>query len=253
MRESMKQQTQLRKNVATASEKRRAIAVLDGLRKAFPEAHTALAYHNPFELLISTILSAQCTDIRVNLVTKDLFKKYPSAAAFAQTDQGTLERDIHSTGFFRMKAKNIIGCSRALMEHFNGKVPSSMDQLVSLPGVGRKTANVILSEAFGINEGVVVDTHVQRLAQRLGFTLKADPGGIEEDLMTLVPRDRWCEVGLTLILHGRKICSARKALCPECMIAELCPSAFSLDAKSPRTQKQKKPKANKALRPTSRK
>ncbi|MGA9120851.1 MAG: endonuclease III [Bacteroidota bacterium] len=213
-------------------ERKRAIKVLDILHGAFPEAHTALTHRSPFELLVATILSAQCTDTRVNIVTKDLFQKYRSAHDFAVANQSVLEEEVHSTGFFRMKAKNIIACSKALVEEFHGEVPAEMEKLVRLPGVGRKTANVILSEAFGKNEGVVVDTHVQRLSQRLGFTAHEDPVRIEEDLMALIPRARWGETGLVLILHGRKTCSARKPLCPVCEVAALCPSANSFEGKS---------------------
>lgn len=221
------------KQTKLGAEPKRTIAVLNTLRKVIPEARTALAYQTPFELLVATILSAQCTDVRVNMVTPGLFKKYPSVAAFAGADQAELERDIHSTGFFRMKAKNIIACSRALVERFGGNVPTSMDELVTLPGVGRKTANVILSEAFGKNEGIVVDTHVQRLAQRLGFTDNEDPAKIEEDLMKLFPRERWGEVGLILILHGRQTCIARKPKCDVCEVSKLCPSAFGIESGKP--------------------
>ena len=216
----------------------RAVATLDKLRTAFPDAHTALDYRAPFELLVATILSAQCTDVRVNLVTPGLFQKYPSVAAFAAANQAVLEKDIHSTGFFRQKAKSIIACSKALAERFGGNVPATMEELVTLPGVGRKTANVVLSEAFGKNDGVVVDTHVQRLSQRLGFTGNEDPAKIEEDLMSLFPRERWGEVGLVLILHGRKTCVARKPKCGECVVSALCPSAFTFESEMP-TQKKK--------------
>lgn len=226
-----------------AADPKRAIAVLDALRKAFPEARTALDYQAPFELLVATILSAQCTDVRVNMVTPGLFKKYPTVAAFAGANQAELERDIHSTGFFRMKTKSIIGCSKALVERFSGMVPSTMDELVTLPGVGRKTANVVLSEAFGKHEGVVVDTHVQRVSQRLGFTENEDPAKIEQDLMGLLPRERWGEVGLVLILHGRKTCTARKPKCDECEVSRLCPSAFSFESEKP--THEKKPAAKK--------
>jgi len=228
----MKQSARSKQKTYVANPKR-AIAVLDGLRKVFPEARTALEYQAPFELLVATILSAQCTDVRVNMVTPGLFKKYQSVAAFAGANQAELERDIHSTGFFRMKAKSIIGCSKALVERFGGKVPSTMDELVTLPGVGRKTANVVLSEAFGKNEGVVVDTHVQRVSQRLGFTENEDPVKIEQDLIALIPRERWGEVGLVLILHGRKTCMARKPKCDECEVSKLCPSAFSFESEKP--------------------
>jgi len=199
--------------------------ILTFLKKTYPSARTALVHRSPFELLVATILSAQCTDERVNMVTKSLFEKYRGPVDFAKVDQAELEKDIHSTGFFRMKAKNIIACSRAIMECHQGAVPSSMEELVRLPGVGRKTANVVLSEAFGKSEGVVVDTHVHRVSQRLGFTGADQPEKIEQDLMALFDRKQWGEVGLLLILHGRRVCGARKPNCPECPVAELCPSA----------------------------
>ncbi len=229
----MKQKSARKSAGPASADRKKAVAILDGLHRAFPEARTALEHRSPFQLLTATILSAQCTDTRVNLVTKDLFKKYPTVQSFAGADQTELERDIHSTGFFRMKAKNIIGCSKVLIERFGGKVPSTMEELVTLPGVGRKTANVLLSEAFGKNEGVVVDTHVQRLSQRMGLTSNEDPVAIEQDLMALFPRERWGEVGMALILHGRKTCSARKPLCGECEVAKLCPSAYTFDTALP--------------------
>jgi endonuclease III len=199
--------------------------MLDRLKKQFPEARTALSHENAFQLLVATILSAQCTDERVNKVTPALFAKYPDPAAFARTAQEELEQDIRSTGFFRMKAKNIIGCSRALMERFAGKVPTTMEELVSLPGVGRKTANVVLSEAFGLVEGIVVDTHVRRLSRRMGFSKSDTPELIEQDLMKLFPQSDWTFIGRGLILHGRQVCNARKPACPECVINALCPSS----------------------------
>ena len=244
--ENMKQKSAKTLQSPTAADRKRAVAILDGLREAFPEAKTALEYRSPFELLVATILSAQCTDVRVNIVTKDLFKKYTSVESFASADQAGLEKDIHSTGFFRMKAKNIIGCSKALVERFGGQVPSTMEDLVTLPGVGRKTANVLLSESFGKNEGVVVDTHVQRLSQRMGLTSNEDPGAIEEDLMALFPRERWGEVGMAFILHGRKTCAAKKPQCEICEVAKLCPSAFSFEksahSKPKKQQKRSTPK-----------
>ncbi len=203
----------------------RAQLTLKRLRKEFPEAATALLHQNPFQLLIATILSAQCTDERVNMVTPGLFRKYPTPKHFATANQAELEKDIRSTGFYRMKAKNIIGCSKGLLELYKGIVPKAIDQLVVLPGVGRKTANVVLGQAFGIASGVVVDTHVHRLSQRLGFTRKDDPVNIEKDLMELFPSKDWIDLGSMLILHGRKTCKARKPLCAECKLNDVCPSA----------------------------
>jgi endonuclease-3 len=199
--------------------------MLRRLLKVFPRPKTALLHDNPFQLLVATVLSAQCTDERVNAVTKELFKKYKSVTDFAMAPPAELERDIHSTGFFRMKAKNIISCSVALVEMHGGIVPNQMEALVQLPGVGRKTANVVLGQAFGITSGVVVDTHVHRLAQRMGFTKENTPEKIEQDLMKLFPRKYWVDVGSVLVLHGRKTCNARKPKCPECVVADLCPSA----------------------------
>ena len=207
------------------------------LKESYPDARTALLHRSPFELLIATILSAQCTDERVNIVTKSLFEKYRGPQDFARANQSELEKDIHSTGFFRMKAKNIIACSQALMECHGGKVPPSMEDLVHLPGVGRKTANVVLSEAFGKYEGVVVDTHVHRVSRRLGFTSADKPEKIEQDLMSLFDQSAWGAVGTLLILHGRRICAARKPKCEECPVAELCPSAKVFIAEHKRGKK----------------
>ncbi len=203
----------------------RAKHVLSLLKVAYPSARTELIHRTPFELLIATILSAQCTDERVNIVTRTLFTTYRSPDDFAKANQAELEKDIHSTGFFRMKARSIINCSRAIVECHHGSVPSSMEELVRLPGVGRKTANVVLTEAFGKNEGIVVDTHVHRVSQRLGLTAADEPEKIEQDLMSLFDQNEWGAVGTILILHGRRICNARKPKCSECAVATLCPSA----------------------------
>lgn len=203
----------------------RAKVILTRLRKEFPQPKTALLHENPFQLLIATILSAQCTDERVNIVTRDLFKKYTSPKHFAKADQTELEQDIRSTGFYRMKAKNVIACSKALVEKHGGKVPARMEDLVQLPGVGRKTANVVLGQAFGISSGVVVDTHVHRLSQRLEFTKADTPEKIEQDLIELFPQKDWIDVGTVLILHGRKTCKARKPMCGECVLNDVCPSS----------------------------
>ena len=195
------------------------------LKKAHPEAKTALHHENPLELLIATILSAQCTDERVNIVTKDLFRRYRSPKEYAAANVGELEEIIRSTGFFHAKAKNIIGCCQGLIERFNGTVPDTMDELVSLPGVGRKTANVVLGNAFGKAEGVVVDTHVQRLSGRLGLSRQDDPKNIELDLMKIIPKKEWILFPHLLIWHGRKVCSSRRPKCESCTLALICPSA----------------------------
>lgn len=190
----------------------------------YPSAHCELNFSNPLELLVATILSAQCTDKRVNLVTPALFKTYKSAAAYAAAPQEVLEREIQSTGFFRMKAKNIRAMAAALVEHHNGQVPRTMAGLTALPGVGRKTANVILGNAFNLNDGIVVDTHVQRLSRRLGLTRQSDPVKIEAALMKLIPRADWALFSHWLIWHGRRRCAARNPDCPNCEVRHLCPS-----------------------------
>ena len=208
----------------TPEERRtRAAAIREILGKEFPEARTALLHHSPFQLLVATILSAQCTDERVNMVTLVLFSRHKTPYEFAAADQSELEEIIRSTGFFRMKAKNIIGCSKGLVERFGGEVPSRMEDLVTLPGVGRKTANVVLGQAFGIASGVVVDTHVYRLAQRMGFSREKTPEKIEVDLMDAFPRSSWIEISSSLILHGRRTCPARKPKCDICAVAGYCP------------------------------
>ena len=199
---------------------RRIIAIL---KRAYPNAHCELTFSNPLELLIATILSAQCTDKRVNLVTAGLFKKYRSAADFAAADLAELENDIRSTGFYKNKAKNIKACCATLAEKYAGEVPRTMEELHALPGVGRKTANVVLGNAFDINVGVVVDTHVTRLSNRLGLTRQTDAVKIEQELMKLVPPDEWTLFSHWLIWHGRRRCDARKPACEVCEIKELCP------------------------------
>jgi endonuclease-3 len=203
----------------------RTTKILAGLRRTYPNAHCELNFSNPLELLVATILSAQCTDKRVNLVTAELFKQYRSAADFADADLAELEQAIKTTGFFRNKAKNIKACCAALVEKHGGEVPRTMEELTALGGVGRKTANVVLGNAFGINVGVVVDTHTSRLSQRLGLTKQQDPEKIEQDLMPLVPREQWTLFSHWLIWHGRRRCDARKPDCAGCEIAKLCPSA----------------------------
>jgi endonuclease III len=194
------------------------------LPKVYPNAHTELNFKTPLELLIATILSAQCTDKRVNMVTPVLFKEYRTAKDYANSPPGELENAIKSTGFFNSKAKNIRGATAAIAKKFGGKVPSSMESLRELPGVGRKTANVVLGNAFGINEGIVVDTHVIRLSQRLGLTKQKDPEKIEQDLMKLVPKKDWAIWSHWLIWHGRRRCYARKPDCANCEVFKLCPS-----------------------------
>lgn len=203
----------------------RAAEVNARLKKRHPDAKCALDFTNAFELLIATILSAQSTDARVNIVTKSLFRKYPGPKEFANADLVEMETDVKQTGFFRNKAKAVINCAKAIMEKHGGEVPRTMDELTALPGVGRKTANVVLGNAFGINVGIVVDTHVGRVSGRLGLTENADPVKIEEDLMALVPRKEWTMFAHRLIFHGRQTCIARKPQCGECVVNDLCPSA----------------------------
>jgi len=197
--------------------------IIAGLNKAYPDAHCELDHSNPLELLIATILSAQCTDKRVNLVTADLFRKYRSAADYAQARLPELEREIKTTGFFRNKAKSIKACCQALVERHGGEVPHTMEELTELGGVGRKTANVILGNAFNVNSGIVVDTHVARLSQRLGITRQKDPAKIEAELMKLVPQSQWTLFSHWLIWHGRRRCYARKPDCPNCEVKAFCP------------------------------
>jgi endonuclease-3 len=198
-------------------------AIIAGLQKAYPDAHCELNFSNPLELLIATILSAQCTDKRVNIVTAELFKKYKSAADYANAPLPELEEKVKTTGFFRNKAKNIQACCRALVEQHGGTVPRTMDELHALDGVGRKTANVVLGNAFDINVGIVVDTHVTRLANRLGLTKQSDAVKIEQELVKLVPQEQWTLFSHWLIWHGRRRCDARKPDCTQCEIAPLCP------------------------------
>jgi len=195
------------------------------LRDTYPNSKTALKYKNPFQLLVSTILSAQCTDERVNKLTPSLFAKYPTVKDFARAKQKELEKDIYSTGFYKNKAKSIIGASKIILEKFGGKMPDNMDDLISLPGVARKTANVILSSVFKKSEGITVDTHVKRLAERLGLSKEKNADKIEKDLMRAIPEKNWLEISYLLIDHGRAICNARKPLCEECRISKFCPSA----------------------------
>jgi endonuclease-3 len=206
----------------TRDERARKIVAL--LAKRHPDATCALAWRDPYQLLAATILSAQCTDARVNLTTPALFARYPDAAALAKAGRAELEGLIRSTGFYRNKAKSLLGMAKGLVEKHGGEVPRTMEALVELPGVARKTANVILGTAYGIAEGIVVDTHVIRLANRMGLTEEEDPVKIERDLMALVPRERWIDFGHQMTWHGRRICDARKPACGECPIAKVCPS-----------------------------
>lgn len=211
-----------RENAAARAD--RAKKILARLQRTYPQAHCELNFASPLQLLVATILSAQCTDKRVNLVTADLFQKYRTAADFANADLAALEQDVKSTGFYRNKAKNIKACCAALVAKHGGEVPRTMEELIVLDGVGRKTANVVLGNAFGINVGVVVDTHVTRLANRLGFTKLSDAEKIEQELMPLVPRDHWTLFSHWLIWHGRRRCDARKPDCDACELGEWCPS-----------------------------
>ena len=209
--------------VASTQQKRHAKRVVAGLRKAYPDARCSLNFDTPLELLVATILSAQCTDERVNQVTKTLFKKYRTAHDYAGVRLSTLEKAIQSTGFFRNKAKNIQQCCRALIEKHDGHVPSDLPSLVQLPGVGRKTANVVLGTAFDIASGVVVDTHVGRLSRRLGLTIENDPVKVERDLMESLPRNAWVDFSHRMIQHGRRVCNARRPDCENCTLEQICP------------------------------
>jgi len=208
-----------------AARRGRARKIIAQLEQAYPDVTCALHHKSALELLVATILSAQSTDARVNMVTPTLFAKYRSARDLASADPAVLEQEIHSTGFFRNKTKSIIGMAQALVERHGGEVPDTMDALVQLPGVGRKTANVVLGTWFGKNEGVVVDTHVQRLSGLLGLTQEKDPVKIERDLMALVPRDQWTWFSHTLIQHGRRVCIARRPRCEICVVNRWCPSS----------------------------
>ncbi len=214
-----------RKSPRQAPAAERAPEIYRRLAKAYPDATCALAYRNPYELLVATILSAQCTDKRVNLVTPALFAKYPTPEALSVANPDELQDMIRSTGFFRNKSKSLLGMSDAVAQHHGGSVPGTMAELVALPGVGRKTANVVLGNAFGIDEGVVVDTHVSRVSNRLGLTRETDPVKIEQDLIALFPRNRWTMLAHLLISHGREICDARRPLCEQCVVNDLCPSS----------------------------
>jgi len=222
----MKRTILKKRRITKAALRPYALEVFSRLKRAYPDAHTELDYETPLQLVIATILSAQCTDKRVNMVTPLLFRTFPTAASLADAPPEKLEEIIRSTGFFRNKTKSLIGLGKALVERHNGEVPDSMDALVKLPGVGRKTANVILGNAFGKNEGVVVDTHVGRLSLRLGLTRETDPVKVEQDLMPLIPREDWTMLAHVLVFHGRRVCYARTPKCAICVLSEICPSSI---------------------------
>ena len=215
--------------------KDRAVEIIKLLKRAHPDAHCALNHSSVFELLIATILSAQCTDERVNIVTADLFRKYRRPEDYLKVPAVELQQDVRTTGFFRNKTKSIQGACKMLVEEFGSEVPRTMDELLRLPGVARKTANVVLGVAYGIVAGVVVDTHVSRLSQRLRLTKHKDAGKIEQDLMELVPRKDWIIFSHLLIFHGRRVCKARRPLCEECAVEKLCPSSSLKTGKIPKT------------------
>jgi len=207
---------------AAGTDPKRVAAILAKLDEAYPDATCELNHENAFQLLVATILSAQCTDVRVNQVTETLFKKYPDAKAFAYATPSELEQDIRPTGFFRNKTKSVMGASKAILEKFGGQVPRTMEEILTLPGVARKTGNVVLGTAYGIASGVVVDTHVLRLSNRLDLSRNEEPKKVEEDLMKIIPREKWIQFSHQLIWHGRRVCHARKPKCIECNMESLC-------------------------------
>ncbi len=208
--------------------KKRIGPIIEILRRDYPSSRTALDFQSPLQILVATILAAQCTDERVNKITPDLFRKYPSAGDFARADRAVLEQEIRPTGFFRNKAKSIIGAAARIVADFGGRVPDRMEDLITLPGVARKTANIVLSSGYHKAEGIAVDTHVKRLSGRLGFSRATDPDKIERDLLKIVPKKDWLDFNYMLVNHGRKVCQARKPRCPECPLQTLCPSATKL-------------------------
>jgi endonuclease-3 len=223
-----------------AAVERRALEIVARLKRAYPDAHCELDYRDPYQLMVATILSAQCTDVRVNLVTPELFKRWPDARALADARPEELEAVIRSTGFFRNKTRNLIGMAQAVVAGHDGLIPRTMVELRPLPGVGRKTANVILGNAYGISEGVTVDTHVLRLSLLLRLTRHTEPEKVEQDLMQLLPRDDWALVSHLLIWHGRRICIANRPKCAECVLNDICPAAFraGATARRPATRRQ---------------
>lgn len=210
-----------------SDDQNRALKIIELLEKEHRDAKIALNHTNPLELLIATILSAQCTDERVNIVTKTLFKKYRSVEDYAGADLKELEQDIRSTGFYRNKARNIKKCCQMILDKFGSQVPKTMEEILELPGVARKTANIVLSNAYGVVEGIAVDTHVRRLSRRLRLTANDNPDKIEQDLMKLVPKSKWMRFTELLIFHGRKTCTAKRPKCETCVVNKLCPSAFT--------------------------
>jgi endonuclease-3 len=223
---SRRRVTKPRARSKTHATPERAAEIYRRLHLAYPDAHCALNHRNAYQLIVATILSAQCTDVRVNMVTPALFAKYPNAQALANADRETLEEMIKSTGFFRSKTKSLLGMAQALVERYTGRVPRTMDELTALPGVGRKTANVVLGNAFDVNDGIVVDTHVARLSKRLGLTKETDPVKIERALMPLFPREHWTMLSHLLIEHGRRVCEARRPKCEQCVLNDICPSSL---------------------------
>lgn len=245
--QATKGSTRLKKQAGTVSGRRLSLAqrrelankVVETLRRLYPDARCSLDYRTPLQLLIATILSAQCTDERVNKVTPALFTRYRSAADFASADPRELENYIRSTGFYRAKAKNIIACCRALVERHGGELPRNLEELTKLPGVGRKTANVLLGTAWGIPAGIVVDTHVRRLARRMGLTQHTDPDKIERDLMELIPQEEWIAFGHRMIYHGRQVCLARNPRCDQCALNSFCPKIGVQTRKSQATRQRR--------------
>jgi len=229
---------------------REAARTLERLRAAHPDAHCALEHRTPFQLLVATVLSAQTTDVAVNLITPALFVRWPDARALAKARQADVEKAINRIGMFRQKSKNVIGLSKVLVEKHGGEVPRRLAELVELPGVGRKTANVVLGVAFGAPEGVVVDTHVQRISQRLGWTKHQDPAKIELDLMKLFPPRDWDPLSHTLIFHGRRICTARSPACAACPVSDVCPCAFKADRVGRKPLRSRLPAVRSAARRT---
>ncbi len=215
------------KKFTEAENKRRALQIIGLLEEEFPNAKIALHYTNPLELLVATILSAQCTDERVNMVTKSLFQKYRKAKDYAAADLPELEQEIRSTGFYHNKAKNIKNAAEMLVQKYNSQVPRTMQEIQELPGVARKTANIVLQNAYGVVEGIAVDTHVRRVSARLGLTENQDPDKIEQDLMRIVPREKWARITDLLIFLGRNVCTAKKPKCEVCVLNKICPSAFT--------------------------
>jgi endonuclease-3 len=214
-----------RRRESRADRERRCGEIVNRLKAEYPDAHCELDYRTPYQLLVATILSAQCTDARVNLVTPEFFRRWPTPRSLAQAEEADVQDVIRSTGFFRNKTRSLLGMAAGLMELHGGDVPATMTALRALPGVGRKTANVVLGNAFGINDGITVDTHVQRLSARLRLSTRLGPEKVEQDLMALIPRDDWTLISHLLIWHGRRVCIARKPRCPECVVNGLCPSA----------------------------